>query len=235
MRAYIGPYKNWIGPYQIAEKVFFWVDKYSEDKDHRWDYRAREWLQEFLAHGFAMKQERGDNLRDDRPKTWLYKFCEWVEQKKRRKIKIKTDPYDHWNAYHTMSLLILPILKDLQANKHGSGHVDDEDVPEELRSTNAAPKVNEWDTDNLWIKRADWVLAEMIWAHEQILDDDWEAQYETGEHDLKFVKCEDGMGSYIEHGPNHTYKMDKEGWKKHQDRIDNGLRLFGKYYQSLWD
>jgi len=28
---------------------------------------------------------------------------------------------------------------------------------------------------------------------------------------------------------------DKIGLKKHQERINNGLRLFGKYYTNLWD
>ncbi len=36
-------------------------------------------------------------------------------------------------------------------------------------------------------------------------------------------------------GPNNTYKCDYDGMKKVQERIDNGFRLFGKYYQALWD
>ena len=36
-------------------------------------------------------------------------------------------------------------------------------------------------------------------------------------------------------GPNDTYKMDTEGLNKHRARMDNGLRLFGKYYSGLWD
>jgi hypothetical protein len=30
-------------------------------------------------------------------------------------------------------------------------------------------------------------------------------------------------------------KVDRVGLKKHEQRIDNGLRLFGKYFRSLWD
>jgi len=30
-------------------------------------------------------------------------------------------------------------------------------------------------------------------------------------------------------------KVDREGLKAHQDRKANGFRLFGKYYQALWD
>jgi len=30
-------------------------------------------------------------------------------------------------------------------------------------------------------------------------------------------------------------KVDHKGLKAHNARIDNGLRLFGKYYRALWD
>jgi len=36
-------------------------------------------------------------------------------------------------------------------------------------------------------------------------------------------------------GPNNTYKCDYEGMKIVEKRIQNGFRLFGKYYQALWD
>ena len=36
-------------------------------------------------------------------------------------------------------------------------------------------------------------------------------------------------------GPNHTYKLDAEGMQLVQKRITNGYRLFGKYYEGLWD
>lgn len=242
MKAYIGPYKNWFGPYQLAEKIFFWVDKYPELRDDceayekRWDHRAKEWLGEFLAHGFAKKTPTDKFLDDDRPKTWLYKLMSWYHSKQKRRIWIKTDRWDHWSADHTMSLLILPILKDLREHKHGAGYIDDEDVPEHLRSTAAPPKENEWDTDDNHFKRFDWVLDEIIWAHEQLVDINWEEQYYSGECDWRTKPCEDrpGMSQLVE-GPNHTHKVDMEGMQKHQERIRNGLRMFGKYYQNLWD
>jgi hypothetical protein len=36
-------------------------------------------------------------------------------------------------------------------------------------------------------------------------------------------------------GPNHTQKVDWDGMKAEQTRITNGFRLFGKYYEGLWD
>ena len=244
MKAHIGPYVNWIGPYQIADKVFFWVDKYPElredkgkDYEKRWDYRAREWLGDFLAHGFHKETpEQKRKLCSDRHKTWFYKLLQWIHSKQKRVIKIKTDPWVHWNAEHTISLLVLPILKDLREHKHGAGYIDDEDVPEHLRSTAAPPKEHEWDIDDNHFDRFDWVLNEIIWAHEQIVDDNWEEQYTSGECDWEFKPCEDRpeMSTMVE-GPKHTYTRDEEAIKKHQERISNGLRLFGKYYQTLWD
>ena len=36
-------------------------------------------------------------------------------------------------------------------------------------------------------------------------------------------------------GPNDTSKYDLKGAKAYQKRITNGFRLFGKYYENLWD
>jgi len=31
MKVYIGPYKDWFGPYQLAEKLMFWVPKEKDE------------------------------------------------------------------------------------------------------------------------------------------------------------------------------------------------------------
>ena len=36
-------------------------------------------------------------------------------------------------------------------------------------------------------------------------------------------------------GPKDTFKIDKDALTKHQKRMTNGFRLFGKYYEGLWD
>jgi hypothetical protein len=127
---------------------------------------------------------------------------------------------------HTLSYIILPLLKQLEATKHGAPHTDDEDVPEYLRSHMAQPKENEWDTDSLHFMRWDWILAEMIWAFEQKTIDDNDSQF--FDHSTSNGKAPWDK-DYI--GP----KFDKEGYTKHHDRMQNGFKLFGKYYQNLWD
>jgi hypothetical protein len=139
----------------------------------------------------------------------------------------------------TLAIIILPMLKQLKATKHGSPCVDMEDVPEELRCVPAS-EANDYNDETIH-KRWDWVLDEIIWAFEQKHpDNDWEEQYYSGNIDFKFVvskKDESGkpLLYQMEDGPKHTFKTDYAVMKKHEDRIQRGLVLFGKYYQGLWD
>ena len=195
MKVYIGPFRDWIGPYQIADMIFFWIPRHvDEERTNKWDYKLYDRFGEWLAG------------------TWVNTFCHWLQDNKKRKVKVEIHNYDTWSVDHTLSLITLPLLKQLQEHHHGSPFVDDEDVPEELKSTSASPKENEWDTDDNHHKRWDWVLAEMVWTFEQLCDE---------EGDLKWYMDGDNI--------NH------EAIKSWQDRKTNGLRLFGKYYEALWD
>jgi hypothetical protein len=84
-------------------------------------------------------------------------------------------------------------------------------------------------------------MDEMIWAFEQLADDTWEEQYFTGKSDIKWVPSKelDAKGKPLTYemkkGPGDTRKYDKKGYMKHSARIDNGTRLFGKYFRALWD
>jgi hypothetical protein len=144
----------------------------------------------------------------------------------------------------TLGMIALPMLKQLKAAKQGAPYVDDEDVPEELKSTFAPPKENEWDTDGNHFKRWDYVMDEMIFAFEHRLDDSWEDAFRSGKFDTMHVPVDEhgnevpkGEHKYyqMKEGPNHTYKCDYDGMEVVQKRITNGFRLFGKYYQGLWD
>ncbi len=147
---------------------------------------------------------------------------------------VKINHYDTWNMDSTLSKIIYPMLVQLNEKKHGAPFTNDEDAPEELKSTSAPAKENEWDTDGNHFKRWDWIMGEMIWAFQQ-KNIDWEEQYRTGEMDVVWVKDPIDGSSEMTRGPLDTYKCDYEGMKVHQARIDNGLRLFGTYYQGLWD
>lgn len=222
MKAIIGPYRGRIsGPLKLQD--WYFAKRFGK---FNYDYSEADytWYDRVVA-------KVTNTMMDVLDKT-INKYLDETE----RKIKIHIDDYDVWGADHTIALVVYPILLKLKSKKHGSPLVDDEDVPEHLRSTAAPPKENEWDIDDNTHARWDWVIDEMIWAFEQCTKDDKGAeQFWSGEVDWKFDKEEGSELHRINHGPNHTFEVDRVGQKAHYDRIQNGLRLFAKYYFGLWD
>jgi hypothetical protein len=168
----------------------------------------------------------------------IYNVLNWIWYD-RQKVKkfIHIDHYDTWSMDHTLAPIILPMLKQLKNTKHGSPMVDFEDVPEHMRATDTedydSQLTFEFYNDKELCKqnvecdihtRWSWVLDEMIWAFEQKCDDNWEDKY---------------FGEWV---PNDTEpfcgsfkNVDWEGRQAHQARMSNGFKLFGKYYEGLWD
>lgn len=138
---------------------------------------------------------------------------------------VKIDYYDTWSMDYTLSSIILPMLKQLRDTKQGSALVDPEDVPEHLRPTDA-PGPNNGYTDNTIHERWDWAIGEMIWAFEQKSSDENDNQF----FDHSEVNNNDPLDKQIE-----QIKCDHDGLKAWQTRMTNGFRLFGKYYEGLWD
>lgn len=162
---------------------------------------------------------------------WVYNHTiNLYLDRKERKIKVNIDRYDVWNMDVTLAYIILPMLKEIQKSKNGSPFVDDEDVPENLRSTSASPKENDWDIDDNHHKRWDWVISEMIWTFEEKQKGNWEDQYY--EYEL-FDPIQDSADFQEQIGVRLVWE-DLEGRKAHQARMNNGFRLFGKYYENLW-
>lgn len=170
----------------------------------------------------------------------------YVEGDEERKIDIHIDDYDIWSMDHSLALIILPMLKLLKEKKRGTPHVDAEDVPEVLRDTEEETKqwVKDGTISDKFELRWDYVMNQMIWSFERIIDDSWKDQFLTGERDMVFTPV-DSDGNEVpeeeatlfrwDKGPNDTSHFDVEGYKKYNEQIDVGLRMFGKYFRSLWD
>ena len=241
MKVYINNYKNhWISPYTILDYMFFWTDwsKCSRDRSVQSAIDDLEGTKKYIEHP-EWVDKWSDRLEP------ISRAIQWVWDKIDPKIDyVKIDRWDTWSMDSTLSHIILPMLKQLQSEKHGAPFVDDEDVPDELKSTSAPPKENEYDTDANHFKRWDYVLNEMIFAFEHKIDNSWEEDYQSGQLDTIWVPVDkDGKevakGEHkfyqMKDGPKHTYKYDYEGAKVVHDRMQNGFRLFGKYYNGLWD
>ena len=202
MKVYLSKYRyHWISPYTVLEKVFFWREiDYDEPIIDKWSDRLTP-----ICQG-------------------IQKVLDFIHPKINY---VKIDRWDTWSMDYSLSFIVVPMLKQLKETKHGAPFVDDEDVPEELKSTSAPPKENDYDTDENHFKRWDWALNEMIWSFEQNLDTNSEEKFfDHAEWDEK----EKDFGKNL-----HKIKIDQVGLKVHQDRKANGFRLFGKYYQGLWD
>ena len=224
MKIYKSNYRNhWISPFTIIEYVFFWTDwsrcgrnrGIIEDKNYV-DHPA--WVEsasKYLAP--------------------VSRVIQWILDLAHPPINlVHIDRYDTWSMDHTLADIVLPMLRQLQKTKHGAPFTDDEDVPEYLRSHMAQPKEHEWDTDSLHFMRWDWILDEMIWAFEQKVADDAESQF--FDHSA-YEKDNGPVKDWLADMENRMSKTryDQEGHEAWQARMQNGFRLFGKYYCNLWD
>ena len=96
MKVKIGKYKNWVGPYQLAEALCFWVkevpDEHGFKNKPKWVHKFGEWL----AYGSVKPDIRLGEVTswgDERSETLLCKFLSWIYSKRERKIKVRIDPW----------------------------------------------------------------------------------------------------------------------------------------------
>ncbi len=211
MKVYLSGYRShWISPYRIMEKIIFW--------------REIDYEEPFI--------EKCNKVLEPFCNAWM-KFLDFIHPKIEY---VKIDRYDTWSMDHTLAYIILPMLKQLKEESHGSPWVDDEDVPAELRSpkrkkskrhSDANLQMLSSEEDDLIHQRWKWILDEMIWAFEQKMLDDAESQFfdYSGTDGKKMPWHEDYVGP----------KVDWDGLNAHNERKRNAFKLFGKYYENLWD
>jgi hypothetical protein len=162
----------------------------------------------------------------------VYNVFNWIWFDRRtQKIKVHIDKWDTWSMDHTLAHVIHPMLVQLKATNHGAPNVDADDVPKELRATKKqlAAYGKTGDVDPKHFERWDWILDEMIWAFEQKLRDNWEGDY----YEYRELGMEEDKGDN-QFGLKLVWE-DEEGRAAHQKRMTAGFKLFGKYYENLWD
>ena len=152
------------------------------------------------------------------PDGILYK----MGMNKEQHIFVRIDDWDTSNMDVTLAHIIHPMLVQLKKS-------DTKGIPVLLEESQDAPIQYKTD-EECW----EWILDEMIFAFKSKLYD-WEQEFTSGVWDMELKdKIEPGLMEMTE-GPNHTYEVDKEGMQKYRDRVENGYRLFGKYYDHLWE
>lgn len=232
MKVKIGKYIHWHNTTGVENKYLEWRHKkYSweiSDRDHDWiDKTVIKLL--------------------DAWQTVLHYTINQIQSRRKQKIKVHVDHWDSWNANTTLSHIILPVLEQLRETKQGAPFVDLDDVPKELHGKKLTKKqLENGEVDDKHHERWDYVLDAMIWSFREISKDmPGEEEFFTGESDIVWTKVDvhgnevnddhDGMIYYrMDKGPNDTTHFDKEGYNAYSERVDYGLKMFGKYYRGLW-
>lgn len=164
-----------------------------------------------------------------------------------RKIDITIENFDTWNMDHTLALIILPMLIQLKETKHGIPNdfatVGGENYHEQLSFDFYAESHDDSFSDGC--RRWEEALDKMIWSFQQIAIDDYDSLYHHGNIDFDFVATDKLYPNPVTGKMEKTYQMvdknpnnhwyDHVGHKLHEERIQEGLDLFSKYYRALWD
>ena len=176
-------------------------------------------------------------------KVNLGKFYDRAE----RRIDVQIDNYDTWSLDNSLALIILPALIQLKYTKHGLPSEFVNDSAEDYNTQQVFDFMKE-DKDEVFEKGcAAWetVLDKMIWAFQQLVIGNYDSQYHHGKMDLGWEETDSQYLNPVTGKMEGTYKMidknpdehwyDSVGHRLHEERIQEGLELFGKYFRSLWD
>lgn len=164
-----------------------------------------------------------------------------------RKIDVNIEHFDTWSLDHSLALIILPALIQLKATKQG--------VPSAFADVGGANYDNQQSFDfymeshndafDAKCKEWDEVLDKMIWSFQQLALVDYDQKYHHGEPKYDFVKSDTQYPNPLTGQMEDTFRMvdknpgehwyDHVGHQLHEERIQEGLELFGKYYRALWD
>jgi hypothetical protein len=147
---------------------------------------------------------------------------------------------------HTLALIILPMLVQLKDTKHGIPgnfvQVGGEDY--EMQDSFDFYKESHQESWEEGSKKWDEILDKMIWSFQQVIDDEWEAQYHHGKANYSWEETEpllnpltgktEAMYQMVDQNPDEHW-IDFAGINEHRDRMQEGINLFAKYYFNLWD
>jgi hypothetical protein len=131
----------------------------------------------------------------------------------------------------TLASIIAPMLRQLKETKHGFPYTYLEDAPHIPNDTNEEYQFGDDDNGGYSEARWSYILDEMIFAFETLTNDDWDLQFHKDE-DWEEEEVDTDYGKGITRIPKNDVIERRQAFEA---RMDNGFRLFGRYYRSLWD
>lgn len=125
-----------------------------------------------------------------------------------------------------LALIALPRVRELMADtSRRPAHMDDEDVPPELRGDAASPRGEADDRFAYVLHEIAWALEDLAAGHAGL------ARYvvRRGEYDIGPASPDGSMPIEVRSPP----EVDADALGRHLERRRNGMRLFGKYMRML--
>ena len=164
----------------------------------------------------------------------------------KRRVSVEVDSFDSWSLDHTLALIILPALIQLKHTKHGVPSEFVDDKVEDYHDQRVFDFMQEDKDEVFETGCAKWeeTLDKMIWSFQQLsIDDDYDNKYHHGKMKMGWKPVDitnptTGLVTkayeMVDENPSeHWY--DQVGHTLHDERIQEGLNLFGKHFRDLWD
>jgi hypothetical protein len=123
----------------------------------------------------------------------------------RRKIKVHVDRYDTFSLDHTLALVILPCLIQLKKSQQGIPVIKETEVDPNQESFDFGDDLESMQYEK---NTQTWneIIDKMIWSFQQLT-----INYKNG------------------------FDVSSEARPLYEERIQEGLTLFGTYYLALWE
>jgi hypothetical protein len=140
---------------------------------------------------------------------------------------VKIEDSDIWSLYHTLALIILPSLKKYKKS-----------------CTNGFPTCLLEDDEERAYKKWMTIIDKMIWSFSKIVEDDEFKYYLVKSKEEEALQKQDfkkrkklGKLTGMEEISGFIYigKYSEKKFKEFNDKMNEGLFLFGKYFRNLWD
>jgi len=123
----------------------------------------------------------------------------------RRKIKVHVDRYDTVSLDHTLALIILPCLIQLKNTQQGMPLIKEADVDPNQESFDFGDDLESMQYEKNTMIWNE-IMDKMIWSFQQLTVD-----YKNG------------------------VNIKSDARPLYEERLQEGLALFGTYYLALWD
>ena len=123
----------------------------------------------------------------------------------RRKIKVHVDRYDTVSLDHTLALIILPCLIQLKTTQQGMPVIKEVDIDPNQESFDFGDDLESMQYEKN-TKIWNEIMDKMIWSFQQLTVD-----YKNG------------------------VNIKSDARPLYEERLQEGLTLFGTYYLALWD